>query len=198
LTDWIGTLSEALRRLRMLRAPTKLLLLAAVPFSSSAHDLGALWDNPWFAWVFAPDVLIGTVVATALYIAGMQQWRDRETASEKWRHGGFFAGLAAVFFCTPVADRSRRRAFVLRSPDPAAAGESDSDVHHAVCPAGAARRWDANRTRVLAVGPSVAPSPQLTSRDSYAYWRTCGRLSPTMLGMDLHEHAAGGAEAAKR
>jgi putative membrane protein len=49
-----------------------------------------------FDWEFEPDIVIATLIACAIYCAGMA----RRPASEPlrlWRHGAFFAGVAAIF-----------------------------------------------------------------------------------------------------
>lgn len=53
-------------------------------------------SQPWTSWPFAPELLIGVVIAAVLYIRGWQHRRDRTSAISGWRHFSFFAGLAAL------------------------------------------------------------------------------------------------------
>lgn len=49
------------------------------------------------SWSLPADVVIGLVIAAALYGAGLWRHRCRESATSYWKHLSFFAGLAALF-----------------------------------------------------------------------------------------------------
>ncbi len=49
------------------------------------------------SWSLPPDIVIGLVIAAALYAAGLRRHRNRERAASRWKHLSFFSGLAALF-----------------------------------------------------------------------------------------------------
>jgi len=69
-----------------------------LPGMAWAHGGGAEESRqPWTSWPpFAPELLIGVVLAAAFYIRGWQHRRDRTNTISVWRHVSFFAGLAAL------------------------------------------------------------------------------------------------------
>jgi putative membrane protein len=50
-----------------------------------------------FDWDFEPDIVIVTLVACAVYGAGIMRRPAAEDALRLWRHGAYFTGVAAVF-----------------------------------------------------------------------------------------------------
>jgi len=47
-------------------------------------------------WPFSPDILLGTLLAAAIYLRGWWRRRGRPSAPSAWRHASFFAGLGAL------------------------------------------------------------------------------------------------------
>ena len=69
--------------------------LACLAFSgaASAHGDEIHAGEPIMSmWQFEPEVVVGLLIAMALYIAGSH----RGAPSKWWRHATFFAGLAAL------------------------------------------------------------------------------------------------------
>jgi putative membrane protein len=59
----------------------------------NAHSPGAAWT----AWNLTPDIMLGTFLVTALYIAGMWRRHNNTDSGEAWRHLSYFSGILAVF-----------------------------------------------------------------------------------------------------
>jgi putative membrane protein len=76
-----------------------------------AHAHGGAAAVTPAAWNITPDILAGTLIAAALYAAGLQKQRGKARTAQRWRHWAFFSGLAAVFLALQspldaLADRS--------------------------------------------------------------------------------------------
>ncbi len=83
----------ASRRTRIATATVVALLAALVPATAAAH-LGATdLDSPWQRWNLAPDMLVGTLLALALWTTGTRRQRGALSA---WRHVSFVSGLAIL------------------------------------------------------------------------------------------------------
>ena len=70
-----------------------LLINLVLPTAASAHGDEIHAGEPIMSmWQFEPEIVIGLMIALALYTAGAR----RGAASKWWRHALFFAGLAAL------------------------------------------------------------------------------------------------------
>ncbi len=79
-----------IRRLYRLGA----LLLLAAPLQAFAHGDHLDADtSPWSMWAFSPEIVIGLVIAGAIYWRGVRH----DVAANRWRIAAFFGGLAALF-----------------------------------------------------------------------------------------------------
>lgn len=67
-------------------------LPGVLPALAQAHG-GA--ETP-IAWPFAPDILLASLLAAAVYVSGWWRRRGRPGAPSAWRHASFFAGLTAL------------------------------------------------------------------------------------------------------
>jgi putative membrane protein len=75
-------------------------LLPVAAIAHIAHDTAATLT--WNEWSLTPDIVIATLLATAVYIGGMI--RRPPAARRPWRDAAYFGGLAAVFaaLATPL------------------------------------------------------------------------------------------------
>lgn len=85
-------------------------LSALVPPALAHGGAEVTAQTAWSAWRVTPDVVIPTMVIASVYGAGMMRRRAVTISVPWWRHGLFFAGLAAVFVSLqspvdPVAER---------------------------------------------------------------------------------------------
>ena len=76
------------------------LLVPAVAFAHADHD--AADALTWNEWSLTPDIVIATLLAAGIYIAGMR--RRPPGARRPWRDTAYFGGVAAVFvaLATPL------------------------------------------------------------------------------------------------
>ena len=72
-------------------------LLLSAPAKVFAHVETAPVANPWAAWQFTPDIVLGTLLVGVLYTLGIRARRTRQSAMPWWRHLSFFGGLLLVF-----------------------------------------------------------------------------------------------------
>jgi len=85
--------------------------LAALPSVLFASVDERPAESAWWTWQFAPDIVIATILAAALYASGLYRLRGRGASPSAWRSGSFFAGLALIFLALQspldtLADRS--------------------------------------------------------------------------------------------
>ncbi len=71
--------------------------LAALPSVLLASVDERPAESAWWTWQFAPDIVIATILAAALYASGLYRLRGRAASPSAWRSGSFFAGLALIF-----------------------------------------------------------------------------------------------------
>ena len=64
--------------------------VALAHVESGAAESGA-------GWHFTPDIVLLTLLAVALYLAGLWRLRGRETFPSAWRSAGFLGGVMLVF-----------------------------------------------------------------------------------------------------
>lgn len=76
-----------------------LLALPAAAFAHADHDAAVL---TWNEWSLTPDIVIATILAAGIYIAGMA--RRPAAARRPWRDTEYLAGVGAVFIAlaTPL------------------------------------------------------------------------------------------------
>ena len=72
-------------------------LLASVPATVFAHVETSPVGNPWTAWQFTPDIVLGTLFVCALYTLGIRARGKRQRPVPWWRHLSFFGGLLLIF-----------------------------------------------------------------------------------------------------
>jgi len=72
-------------------------LLAPVPATVFAHVETSPVGNPWTAWQFTPDIVLGTLFVGVLYALGIRARGKRQRPMSWWRHLSFFGGLLLVF-----------------------------------------------------------------------------------------------------
>ena len=79
---------------------TAILGLPGAAVAHAEHEAGGALI--WNEWSLTPDIVIATVLATSIYIAGIL--RRRAAAKRPWRDAAYFAGVAAVFIAlaTPI------------------------------------------------------------------------------------------------
>lgn len=78
--------------------PMALLGPLLVPALALAHGgVEASGDELWTTWEFTPDIVIGTLIAAWLYLAGMWRLRHRADWMRRLRHLSYLGGVATVF-----------------------------------------------------------------------------------------------------
>lgn len=94
----VPQIRPGLRRSLALGALT--LLTPAIAFAHVDH--GAADEFTWNVWSLTPDIIIATLLAGGVYIAGMR--RRSPAARRPWRDVAYFSGVAAVFvaLATPL------------------------------------------------------------------------------------------------
>jgi len=86
-------------------------LLAATAAPALAHEAAGLTEaNAWSTWPLSWDIVVPSALLAAVYGAGMLRRGTSREPAPGWRHGAFFAGLAAVFLALqspidPIAER---------------------------------------------------------------------------------------------
>ncbi|MBI1211509.1 MAG: cytochrome c oxidase assembly protein [Alphaproteobacteria bacterium] len=87
-------------------------VLALAPTTAAfAHDGEALTnDTALWTWPLSADIIIPTALVLFVYIRGMISRSAATSPTPAWRHGLFFAGVAAVFLALqspidPIAER---------------------------------------------------------------------------------------------
>jgi putative membrane protein len=87
-------------------------VLAAAP--ALAHGSVPPGASPWSVWSLTPEMVLGTGLLAALYIAGLRRRRARAAPVEIWRGVAFFTGLAVVFLAlqSPI-DSTAERSFLM-------------------------------------------------------------------------------------
>ena len=74
--------------------------LAFVLFSTAAFAHGDEAHHEaigWLSWDFEPEIYLLTLIACAIYAAGILRRPVADDALRLWRHVAYFAGVAAVF-----------------------------------------------------------------------------------------------------
>ena len=62
-----------------------------------AHGVPGDGASPWTAWNLTPEITLGTLLVTGLYVNGVCRLRHKADRARIWRHVCFFAGVAAVY-----------------------------------------------------------------------------------------------------
>jgi putative membrane protein len=102
--------SQAARPLKFGYAAFGVFLVLADAGRASAHGTLSANESLWTAWNLTPEVTLGTLLAAALYGAGVWRRRRKSDRMRVWRHVSFYAGLTAIFLALqspidPIAER---------------------------------------------------------------------------------------------
>jgi putative membrane protein len=89
--------TRSLRRQVTTLTPWAALIAFAVPRLALAHVDEGPAASALHAWEFSPDIVIGSLVVVALYIAGLRRLHARAAGPSAWRALGFLGGVGLLF-----------------------------------------------------------------------------------------------------
>jgi putative membrane protein len=93
-----AAVSPAHKLIRRISAPLAGLALLLFTTAAWAHGGETHADDvAWNRWEFEPDIVVMTLLACLIYAAGIMRRPATGDRLRQWRHGAFFAGVAAVF-----------------------------------------------------------------------------------------------------
>ena len=77
--------------------PWAALIASAVPCVALAHVDDGPAAGALHAWEFSPDIVIGSLLVAALYVAGLRRLHARAAGPSAWRALGFLGGVGLLF-----------------------------------------------------------------------------------------------------